>query len=293
MMSAKLDWLQQLGYAVSEQQSAVMDSVQRLRRQAQAAGQLTTTPQIVVSTEDSDVLIAPAQSDEVYVPAYDPAIAYGAWPYAMYPPVYLAPPQGYYPGPVLGMGLVFGVGVAIVGGLWGWATPNWRGRNVVLNVNGYNRLNVGRPPIASASWRAAPIATRQGGFRPPAGPVGRAAAPRGVPANAIGRSTVAVPGGVVRPPAGMGPDNRPPISQGGNNRPGVVRPAASQGGRPSGSGPAALGGINEGRSAAQYGNRGAQSRQAAAPARRAAAPSRPAPAPAHGGGQSHGGGERR
>ena len=38
MLNSKLDWTQQLGYAFATQQADVMNSVQRLRLQAQAAG---------------------------------------------------------------------------------------------------------------------------------------------------------------------------------------------------------------------------------------------------------------
>jgi hypothetical protein len=40
MMNDHLDWTQQIGYAVTVQQAAVLDSIQRLRRQAQKAGNL-------------------------------------------------------------------------------------------------------------------------------------------------------------------------------------------------------------------------------------------------------------
>lgn len=40
MMDEQLDWTEQLGNAVLAQQADVMDSVQRLRRQAAAAGTL-------------------------------------------------------------------------------------------------------------------------------------------------------------------------------------------------------------------------------------------------------------
>jgi hypothetical protein len=46
-----LEWTQQLGYAFANQQKEVLDSVQRLRRQAQAEGNLKSTPQQVVLTE--------------------------------------------------------------------------------------------------------------------------------------------------------------------------------------------------------------------------------------------------
>jgi Protein of unknown function (DUF3300) len=68
MMSGNLGWTQQLGYAVADQQAAVMDSVQRLRRQTQSSGSLQTISQQVVRTEAQIVIIAPAQPIIVYVP---------------------------------------------------------------------------------------------------------------------------------------------------------------------------------------------------------------------------------
>jgi hypothetical protein len=327
MMNGKLDWTQQVGYAMAVQQNDVMASIQRLRRQAQIAGQLKSTEQQVVRTEGQTIIIAPAQPSVVYVPAYNPAVVYGAWPYPAYPPVYLPPPPGYAFGNALLTGLAFGAGVAITAGLWGWARPNWGGGYVNVNVNRYNNINVNRTQINNSTWRATNVANRPGGagFRPPAnGPVGRPARPGGLPANSVGRSNVSVPGGVVRPPSGIGPgNNRPPIGQNpGANRPAAGRPAGAPGAtpgnrpnigqgpgtnnrppqvnrptptpaqrpaqpqRPAGGGrsPAAFNGINDGRTASQFGNRGAQSRQAAAPR---AAPARPA-----GGGPRGGGGPR-
>lgn len=40
LLNSNLDWMQQLGYAFADQQSAVFNSIQRLRRQAQTAGNL-------------------------------------------------------------------------------------------------------------------------------------------------------------------------------------------------------------------------------------------------------------
>jgi hypothetical protein len=117
MMNSQLDWMQQLEYAITVQQNAVMDSIQRLRRQAQAAGQLQTTAQQVVQTEGDAVVISPAKPDVVYVPTYSSTVVYGAWPYPSYPPVYLPPPPGYAFGTALATGFAFGVGVAIAAGL--------------------------------------------------------------------------------------------------------------------------------------------------------------------------------
>jgi Protein of unknown function (DUF3300) len=285
MMNDKLDWMQQLGYAMSEQQSDVMNSIQRLRQQAQAAGQLNTTEQQVVSTEGQTIVIAPAQPNIVYVPSYNPTVVYGAWPYPAYPPVYLPPPPGYVAGTALLNGLAFGAGVAISASLWGWARPNWNSSSVNVNVNRYNSINVNRARINNSNWRPT-NARPAGGFRPPPGPVGRPARPTGLPANGIGRPHVSVPGGITRPPAGMGPGNHQPINQNGNARPNAPnagkpafnpanRPAQGQINRPStrpamgqGGGnraPGAFSGMGDGRSAAQFGNRGAQSRQFSAP----------------------------
>ncbi len=237
MMNSQLDWTQQLGYAMAVQQGDVMASIQRLRRQAQIAGQLKSTDQQVVSSQGQTIIIAPAQPSVVYVPVYNPSVVFGTWPYPSYPPVYFPPPPGYAFGSALLTGLAFGTGVAITAGLWGWARPNWGGGYMNVNVNRFNSINVNRTQIHNSTWRANSVANRPGGagFRAPAGgPVGRPARAGGLPANSVGRGNVSVPGNVVRPPGGMGPGNRPPIGQGtGANRPGGAnaanRPNAGQG----------------------------------------------------------------
>ncbi len=217
MMNAHLDWMQQLGYAFAEQQADVLNSVQRLRRQAQANGNLQSTPQQVVRTEQEMLVIDPAQPDVVYVPSYNPTVVYGAWPYPAYPPVYLPPPPGYALGTALATGLAFGVGVAITAGLWNWARPAWGGGYVNVNVNRYNNINVNRAAIHSNVWQANRPGGRPAGLtRPPGGPVGNPARLNGLSAGAIGRQQVSVPGSAVRPPT------RPagPVG-GGGTRPGA------------------------------------------------------------------------
>jgi hypothetical protein len=68
MLNRKLDWTQQLGYAFATQQADVMNSVQRLRQQAQAAGHLKTTEQQRVVVEKTIIAIEPASPQTVYVP---------------------------------------------------------------------------------------------------------------------------------------------------------------------------------------------------------------------------------
>src|SRR5688572_3235078 len=77
-------WVQKMGDAFLAQPDAVMDSVQRLRRQAQAAGNLNSNEQQKVTTEpaagatttvapaESTIIIESADPQVVYVPAYNP-----------------------------------------------------------------------------------------------------------------------------------------------------------------------------------------------------------------------------
>jgi len=221
-MNDKLDWVQQLGYAVENQESDVLASVQRLRKQAQEAGQLQSNAQQVVSNEGQTIIIAPAQPNVVYVPAYNPTVVYGVWPYPAYPPVYWPPPPGY----ALASGIAFGVGVAVTASLWGWARPAWGyggyHGNINVNVNRYNNINVNRAQIYNSNWRPnRPPGAANRPTRPPGGPVGKPGRPGGgLPPNAIGRDKVNVPGNITKPPGGIG-GNRPGGGNGiGGNKPG-------------------------------------------------------------------------
>jgi hypothetical protein len=140
MMSDKLDWTQKLGDAVLAQEADVLAAIQRLRQRAQAAGTLKNTEQQVVKTEAQTIVIQPANPQVVYVPAYNPTVVYGTWPYPAYPPYYY-PPPAYYPGQALLTGMAFATGAAIVGSLWGWGDCNWGGNNININNNRFNQIN--------------------------------------------------------------------------------------------------------------------------------------------------------
>jgi len=125
-MDKNLSWASSLGDAYYNQQADVMNAVQVMRRRAQEAGNLKTTPQQTVATQNSDISIDPADPGEVYIPAYDPWGVYGgpvvAWP-GWYPY-----PGIWFGGPYLSFGMGFGIGW--YGGFgWGWNNWgfNWRG----------------------------------------------------------------------------------------------------------------------------------------------------------------------
>ena len=65
MMNERLDWMQKLGDAFLSQPDDVTDSVQRLRRQAQAAGTLKSSPQQVVTDQDQTITVEPAESGSI------------------------------------------------------------------------------------------------------------------------------------------------------------------------------------------------------------------------------------
>src|SRR6266487_5766734 len=145
MMSTKLDWTQKLGDAVLAQQPDVMDAIQRLRSKAQANNKLKSTKEqkVAVRQEQNKQVIAIESTtpDTVYVPYYDPAVAYGEWPYPDYPPYYYYP-SGYHPGGLLATGIAFGAGYAL--GRWGanyWGgSINWSGGGNNIQINRGNRV---------------------------------------------------------------------------------------------------------------------------------------------------------
>jgi hypothetical protein len=119
-MDKNLSWASSLGDAYYNQQQDVMDAVQVMRQRAQKADDLKSTPEQTVTTQGSTIIIQPASPDIVYVPAYNPWMAYGdpivAWP-GWYPY-----PGIWYGGPYLSFGSGFGIGF-FDGFGWGW--PHW------------------------------------------------------------------------------------------------------------------------------------------------------------------------
>lgn len=145
-MNDTLDWTQRLGDAFLAQQQDVFAAVQRLRMQAQKAGNLESNAQqkVVVDPapkegETTVVRIEPANPEVIYVPAYNPTVVYGGWSQPAYPPTYWPPAPAYYPGTALMSGLAWGVGVAAAGALF--SDCNWGGGDVDINYNKVTNIN--------------------------------------------------------------------------------------------------------------------------------------------------------
>lgn len=137
MMSEKLDWTQKVGDAFLAQQKEVMDTVQKLRAKAVAAGNLKSSKEQEVKKEGNIIIIQSTNPQVVYVPVYNPTVVYGVWAYPAYPPppVYVYPPGA--------AAFTFAMGVA-VGAAWHGhvSHADWHGGSV--NIDRDVNINVDR-----------------------------------------------------------------------------------------------------------------------------------------------------
>ena len=125
-LATNLSWTSSLGEAYHNQSADVMTAIQTLRAQAQAKGNLKSTPQItVIQQSPQTIVIQSANPQVVYVPEYNPAVIYG-YPYVV--PAYVAP--AYTTGDMVAASVLsFGAGIAVgammSGGCCGWGYSSW------------------------------------------------------------------------------------------------------------------------------------------------------------------------
>jgi hypothetical protein len=220
MMAQNIDAYATIGRAFTANQGTVMDSIQRLRQQAYAAGNLQSNQYQNVAVQGQGasqvVVIQPANPQVIYVPQYNPQV------------VYVQPD----PNAVVAASLLtFGAGIALGAwisnnsypwywGGWGW---NWGHRTVIVHNNYWVVNNRYRPPYPSYHYRppvyGPPIYARppgnwydRPGYRPPPGgrPPGYRPPPTTLPAP--------------RPPANRPPESRPPTYKPPETRPPASRP---------------------------------------------------------------------
>jgi hypothetical protein len=147
LLANQIDWTTELGTAFLSDPKGVMESVQRLRAQAQQAGNLKSSPQQSVSTETQSgqtiIVIQPANPQVVYVPVYNPQVVY-------YPP----PPSATAVILAFGVGIAIGAAMSNNGpyppygwGVWGmgWHTSTVVVRGGVWVVPPYARYPYVRP----------------------------------------------------------------------------------------------------------------------------------------------------
>jgi hypothetical protein len=280
-MDDNLAWTTSVGQAFLYQAQDVMDSIQRLRAEAQALGNLQSTPQENVISDDGTIEILPADPQVIYVPEYQPDMVYGQRPDGR---------------PFI----AFGAGMAV--GAWLDHDFDWRNHNLIVwrhdqprPADWWSHRPSERPPPGvnqATVWQprnpAGPAASGmdRGYYSRPGqsavtviGTGGPPTTYGGTPAGPV-RSTVTVIGGQPRPAAPRGTP-APPV---GRPESVVVQHPAAAPRSPPANG--ALIGIQSSHQTQQFSNRGQESRQTtiskpAAPAAHSAppahseAPSRP------------------
>ena len=137
-MDRNLRWTTDLGNAYYNQPQDVLEAVQVMRRRAQAAGSLESTPQEVVRYDEGNIELVPANPQVVYVPAYNPWTVYGE-PVSPYPGFSLLDAIGSFFG---SSPLRYGLGIAMAAFThtpWGWLAwgLNWLTHALLFNNSDY------------------------------------------------------------------------------------------------------------------------------------------------------------
>ncbi len=136
-MDENPEWTRSLGDAFLDQQAQVMDTVQYLRRKAQSAGNLLSDERLQVQDSGQTLMLQPVDPQIIYVPYYDPFVAYGSWWWPAYPPVRWRPWPGYYARPGVRTSFFWGAPVGVSVGFF-FANFDWPQRQVrVLRVDNY------------------------------------------------------------------------------------------------------------------------------------------------------------
>lgn len=81
-LDKNIEWTTQVGDAFIQQPVEVMESIQQLRAEARALGNLVDTPQQKIVLDQADIRIIPAQANYIYEPRYDPEAIYNERPLA-------------------------------------------------------------------------------------------------------------------------------------------------------------------------------------------------------------------
>lgn len=116
-MADSLDWTTAVGQAYVNQNDDVMASIQRLRQEARAAGNLVTTPQEDVEADDGYIEIWPGDPQFCYLPVYDPGLVFFG-------------SGGVFGGPVITFGTGYPIGV--------WLSKDFDWRNHRIYYHGWS-----------------------------------------------------------------------------------------------------------------------------------------------------------
>ena len=137
-MDRNLQWTTELGNAYYKQPEDLLEAVQVMRRRAQAAGNLESTPQEIVRYNQGYIELVPANPQVVYVPAYNPWTICGE-PVSPYPGFSLLGVLGEIFGATP---LRYGLGIAMAAFThtpWGWLAwgLNWLAHALLFDNSNY------------------------------------------------------------------------------------------------------------------------------------------------------------
>jgi hypothetical protein len=157
-LADQIDWTTRLGQAVVAQQQDLLAAIQTLRKKAQDAGNLKSTPEQTVAVQDESIVIEPAQPEVIYIPQYDPV--------AIYEPAYEGAAVGlsflagaavgrWYHNPFYwGAGYLPWRGWTHYGPVWagrGWGYPSVNPLNGrIAQINRVNNIDVNRNNLLRA-----------------------------------------------------------------------------------------------------------------------------------------------
>ena len=138
LMDRNLQWTTDLGNAYYNQPQDVLEAVQVMRRRAEAAGTLQSTPQQAVYYDQGYVQLMPVNPQVVYVPTYNPWTVYGD-SVSPYPGFSLLDAVGSFFG---SSPISYGLGIALSAFShtpWGWLAwgLNWLADSVLFNHSDY------------------------------------------------------------------------------------------------------------------------------------------------------------
>lgn len=125
-MDDDLDWTQRLGDAFLIQEADVLASIQYLRDEAYASGNLRSNDYVRVVRETEYIYIEPRRTRVVYVPYYDPRVVYTSWRWHHHRPYYWSRPSGFN----VSIGFHWGSGYHIRPDFY-FSSFHWQRRHVV------------------------------------------------------------------------------------------------------------------------------------------------------------------
>ena len=138
LLDRNLQWTTDLGNAYYNQPQDVLEAVQVMRRRAEGAGTLQSTPQQAVYYDQGYVQLMPVNPQIVYVPTYNPWTVYGD-SVSPYPGFSLLDAVGSFFG---SSPISYGLGIALSAFShtpWGWLAwgLNWLADSVLFNNSDY------------------------------------------------------------------------------------------------------------------------------------------------------------